>query len=504
VSETANAFSATYAYGDAGRFTHASEAAAPLPGSDVKPRDVEYQYAGVDPEQVTALVDGSGTYASYTYDLAGNQTRRTFSTTGESWDYVYDGENRLRRVTRKLNGTVTGSEEYWYDSAGNRNHVVKRDVAGNKTEMIWFMRDDVEAHYDANGTVTKVYGHVTMGTPVFRLERNTDAGATVEYQFHGIASNTLAAVDQATGTVNASFTYAPFGEIIEATNAGGSAAGIDKHRRRMNDKYVDEIGGLAYYGFRYYDKMAMTWTQSDPLYRFSPEAAWTRPGQALLYKMSLNNPLRYRDPDGQSTLTLEGFGMALGEKGAELLAGVSVGTVALAIVPVAGAALTVALTVKLGLDDPAAVTRGGVSVYGSADVINWFQSQQAAKKEAQRAQYQKTLDAFNEGVAKARSEAMKAENNALSKDKAPAKSAEIHPGKGDQAGEDLSLEDAVECVRCGNDVIAKDKKTARDIATKAGKGPPDHDDRHRPNERPHYHPTDENGNRIDDAGHVMY
>jgi len=136
-----NAFSATYSYRDSGRFKDASEAAAPLPGSDVKPRAVTYQYSGVDPEQVTALVDGAGTYASYTYDLAGNQITRSYPATGEQWDYVYDGKNQLRRATRKLNGNVTGSEEYWYDQSGAREIVVKRDAGGAKTEMIWFIGD---------------------------------------------------------------------------------------------------------------------------------------------------------------------------------------------------------------------------------------------------------------------------------------------------------------------------------------------------------------------------
>src|SRR6185436_19429874 len=105
-------------------------------------------------------------------------------------------------------------------------------------------------------------------TPAARVERTGDNATTVEYQFHGLANNTLAAVDQQTGTVNASFTYAPFGEVVEATDAGGASSGVAAHNRRMNNKFVDGISSLAYYGFRYYDQLSMTWTQSDPLYRF--------------------------------------------------------------------------------------------------------------------------------------------------------------------------------------------------------------------------------------------
>jgi hypothetical protein len=38
---------------------------------------------------------------------------------------------------------------------------------------------------------------------------------SVELQFHGLANNTLAAVDGNTGATNAAFVYAPFGELVE-------------------------------------------------------------------------------------------------------------------------------------------------------------------------------------------------------------------------------------------------------------------------------------------------
>ncbi len=87
--------------------------------------------------------------------------------------------------------------------------------------------------------------------------------------------------------------------------------------------------------------------------------------------------------------------------------------------------------------------------------------------------------------------------------KAPAaRAVDMHPKKHARAKGPLSVEDAVDCVRCGGDVIAKDKSTARSIADKAGEGRPVHDTKHGPRERHHYHPTDKGGNRS--GGHVMY
>jgi RHS repeat-associated protein len=302
---TAGYFNATYAYGAGGRFSRATETqtiSPRPPGTEVKPRDVSYVYGDADPERVTALTNVSGgtTYAGYTYDASGNITKRCYggsgvpACAGESVEYVYDGKDQLRRATRKVNGVVQASEEYWYDMGGARVAVVKRNAAGAKSELIAFV-GGVQAHYDSAGTNTKVYSHLSLGTPVARVQRNA-TGTSLEYQFHGLADNTIAAVAH-NGTVNASFSYAPFGDALETTNAGGTATGVAAHKRRFNDKYQDDVSGLGYYGARYYDKTLMGWTQADPLYLRLPDMAGN-PRRGNLYQFVLNNPLSYIDPDG--------------------------------------------------------------------------------------------------------------------------------------------------------------------------------------------------------------
>lgn len=309
VSETAfpNAFAATYTYGLAGRFATAFENAAALPGGQVKPRNVAYHYAGTDPEEVTSLTQSGSTYASYTYDLAGNQTSRTYPATHETWNFTYDGKKQLRRVVKLLNGVPAGTEEYWYDSNGARAAIVKRDSVGAKSELTTFLRD-VESHYDGTGTLKFIYDYVSAGAPVARLTHSATAATTLELEFHGLGNSTLAAVgiDATAEPVNARFDYAPFGEVLESTNGGGTTAGVAAHARQFNDKYADDVSGLAYYGARYYDRTLMTWTQADPLYRFAPDTAWTQPRRADLYVSDLNNPLRYLDPDGRSVATAVG------------------------------------------------------------------------------------------------------------------------------------------------------------------------------------------------------
>jgi RHS repeat-associated protein len=340
VSETAagGAFAASYQFGRAGRFTDATVTPTALTGREVRPRNVRYVYGSADPEIVTELETPIGggqyaPYAEYEYDSVGNQTVRRYFTdaslptpqtlgTPEQWDFVYDGEDQLRRVTTPgTNGVI---EEYWYNHEGNRALVRTRPKSGsgpitwrwfhNHTEVEW-QTDDLT---DTTATQGQTIAYAVMGTPVARI---LDRNDRTEFQFHGLASSTLATVESgsgvlesgdptppASGTTNTAFIYSPFGELVESAGAEAQT-----HRRRLNDKYQDTSSGLTYYGFRYYDNVGMMWTQADPLYRFEPDAAWTEPRRASLYTFDQQNPLRYADPDGRDgVLVGTATGCALG------------------------------------------------------------------------------------------------------------------------------------------------------------------------------------------------
>jgi RHS repeat-associated protein len=112
----------------------------------------------------------------------------------------------------------------------------------------------------------------------------------------------------ADGSPNASFVYTPFGSVAESTDGGGAFNGVAAHDRRQNDKYVDALSRLAYYGARYYDGTLIGWTNADPLYLHVPDAGQTSsPRRANLYSFSLQNPLRYTDPDGMDPASLGSY-----------------------------------------------------------------------------------------------------------------------------------------------------------------------------------------------------
>jgi RHS repeat-associated protein len=284
---TAGYLTSSYTYSTGGRLAAVNIAQpTPPPGSEVSPRNVTYQYGDADPERLTQLTNvvGGTPYARYTYDAAGNQTSRCYGAacSAGSASFVYDGNDRLRRAT-----LATGSEEYTY-AQDARTAVVKRDALAAKTELVWTL-GDTEAHHDAAGATTHVYAHVSLGTSVARVDRTANATTSLEFQFHGLASNTIAAVAWS-GAVTTAMSYTPFGELVEAATP-------QDHQRRFNDKQRDDTG-LAYYGVRFYDPRSLEWTQSDPQYRFVPEAD-DEPRRSNLYSFDLGNPLSYIDPDGR-------------------------------------------------------------------------------------------------------------------------------------------------------------------------------------------------------------
>jgi RHS repeat-associated protein len=252
--------------------------------SDVWARNVTYQYADADPEMVSSLREGANDVLVYTYDEAGNVTQRML---GGYTDFAWDGDDKLRRAS-----VGTTAEEYFYDHDGTRVGIVKRNPG--VTEVRYF-QGPLELWMNSAGTLTRRLAHLSLGQPIARVE-TTGSGTntpTVELQYHSTLQSLLTTVTT-TGTVTSSFLYGPYGEVLQA-----SGTALTTHRRRYNDKYKDELTGLGYYGYRYYDPYSQTWISADPLYRFAPDRALEDPRRANLYTFNLGSPLRFVDPDGR-------------------------------------------------------------------------------------------------------------------------------------------------------------------------------------------------------------
>ncbi|MDQ7917831.1 RHS repeat-associated core domain-containing protein [Mesonia sp. MT50] len=81
--------------------------------------------------------------------------------------------------------------------------------------------------------------------------------------------------------------YLPFGETLveEHLNSNNSPY-------KFNAKEFDAETGNYYYGARYYNPKWSIWLSVDPLAESMPE--WSP------YNYTMNNPLRYVDPDGRA------------------------------------------------------------------------------------------------------------------------------------------------------------------------------------------------------------
>lgn len=245
--------------------------------------------------------------ADYSYDHAGNVTKRTETldpqgaSTATDWDFTYDGSDQQREVL--LDNGTGGRELYYYDGAGMRYMAVTFASAQDTVpSRIRVWNGGAEIWYAPNGqigstgamNVQSEYAHVDFGR-IKTTDRDDPQGPTrtVEASFHNGLGHLMGAVDLDSGEVNASYIYGPYGEIVDSV--GGEQ---DEHLRRFNGKEADRLSKLSYYGYRYYDELSLSWTQADPLFLRVPDLAGATPRAATLYAFTMNNPVRYMDPNG--------------------------------------------------------------------------------------------------------------------------------------------------------------------------------------------------------------
>ncbi len=271
-AHVSTAYAAAFNYSAAGNVRSAI-----VTGSmDTPTRNVTYQYGARDPHAVDRLNNaGNGTaLATLTYDMAGNLITRQVP--AGTWQLTWDGDDQLREAVGP-----TGTETYYYNGPD-------RLLAIQPDGVVKFWFGESETHF-VNGSAMRRYHHLTAGEPIARIENRS----SIELQYADTLEN-LSLTVSSSGAVTSSFLYGAFGEQVAAT-------GTLNHRRQFNGKESDAATGLHFYGYRSYDPLLLRWISADPLYRVSPDMAWSEPQRANLYTFSMNNPLLYRDPDGRDT-----------------------------------------------------------------------------------------------------------------------------------------------------------------------------------------------------------
>lgn len=224
----------------------------------IEPQVVNYTYGAEN-----RLLSANAT--TFTYDHNGNMTGKGSTT------YQYDYENRLKKVI-----TSGNTWEYEYDGMGNRIGIKSN---GNTRR---FLLDptgmtQVLAEYDGAGNVIayNIYG---LGL-IYRI----DSTGNAYYYHYDFTGNTVAMTDAAGNIVN-KYAYTPFGTVV------GSEETVSNPFRYVG-KYgvIDDNNGLLYMRARYYDPEVGRFITKDPI-GFA--------GGVNLYAIVGNNPIRWVDPSG--------------------------------------------------------------------------------------------------------------------------------------------------------------------------------------------------------------
>ncbi len=206
----------------------------------------------------TGTMNNRVTVNNATYDNAGNQTAIG------GFSFTFDAENRVTSSTIVGNTTT-----YAYDGEGRR-------VKKGSTVFV----------YDAFGKLAAEYG----GTP----SPNQTEYLTADH----LGSTRL--VTKADGTRDRCYDYLPFGEEIPQGVSGRGACypadgSTPTSAVKFTGQFRDSETGLDYFGSRYMSAAQGRFTSPDPL--LSSGRPWL-PQSWNRYAYSLNNPLRFVDPDG--------------------------------------------------------------------------------------------------------------------------------------------------------------------------------------------------------------
>jgi RHS repeat-associated protein len=249
----------------------------------------------------------SGPGGGYGYDVLGQRTGFT-PTGGSATSYGYDQVGDLTSV----GGAAPAS--YSYDGDGLR---ASKTASGSTLHFMWDGSSRLPRLL-SDGTTSYVYG--PDGAPLEQI----DGAGTVSYYHHDQLGSTRL-LTGSSGSVLASFSYDPYGNVTGSTGSVSTPLGFA-------GEYRDAESGLVYMRARYYDPATAQFISRDPL-----ELLTRQP-----YSYVNDNPLNGADPTGLSCNWASpwhdpldcardvGHGAvtsakALGNYGAGLAAGVSAG-----------------------------------------------------------------------------------------------------------------------------------------------------------------------------------
>ena len=246
-------------------------------------------YLGYDDlDRLTSTTGGTGIGSStLRYDGFGNITY--YKNKGKTLNYTYDyAKNRLSKIT----GVSGRYGSIGYDSRGNITNNGAYSLAFNAANQLTTAKGNsylYDGHNrrvkqtDGNGISYSMYSQ--DGMLLYREKGSTITGNGTNYIYLG--KKLIAKYGNVTPqTVNESRQHTrPFGETIEAPK---DDVGYTGHK-------FDTDLGLSYMQARYYDPVIGRFYSNDPV-GFRDVHSFNR------YVYANNNPYKYIDPDGRSSI----------------------------------------------------------------------------------------------------------------------------------------------------------------------------------------------------------
>ncbi len=227
------------------------------------------------------------------FDLNGNQILK--QTPSETNHFTYDPLNRLIEVSSE-NKKVT----FAYDPLGRR----LSKIVYTPTALGWKEIDrELYLYHGQNEIGAFSSPDEPKNLRVFGISPHKNSPNTICVELNGqifapildVQGNILRLVDPASRTVTSSYEFTAFGQELHK-NLKENAF----NPWRFASKRFDPELGLIYFGKRYYDPEFARWLTTDP-------AGFV--DSVNLYQYVLNNPFRYRDPDGRFAMFIPLVGL---------------------------------------------------------------------------------------------------------------------------------------------------------------------------------------------------
>jgi RHS repeat-associated protein len=239
--------------------------------------------------QITPICTAPTNSGCWYYDTRGNLTKQVTNQT-----FGYDAENRQTAYCPNdgnpancVQTAGNGRTLYYYDGEGRR--VLTQAPDGTTTTFV----------YDAAGNLSAEYGSLAPPAPLC---------ATCYLTTDHLGSTRV--ITDASGCAVFRQDYLPFGETILSSTGnprlnatGGTICGTNGYlaaaspaRVQFTGQVTDSETGLDFFGARYMSNAQGRFTSPDPSMM---SVALRNPQSWNRYSYTLNNPLRYIDPNGE-------------------------------------------------------------------------------------------------------------------------------------------------------------------------------------------------------------